>query len=233
MLQAKLSPSMMCADLFRLEETLAVFEKTGVEYLHIDIMDGGFVPNFTLGTDFCKQLKRRTEIPLDVHLMIDEPERKLGWFPVGPGDIVSVHAESTKHLHKALAAIRETGAQAFAAVNPGTPFSVLEPVSDALDGVLVMTVNPGFAGQKMIPSTLKKITEARRYLDANGFERVIVEVDGNVSLPNAAAMRAAGADLFVAGTAGLFRPDLPLADGVRALRAAISGAGSDTAGSTP
>ena len=233
MLPAKLSPSMMCADIFRLEETLAAFAETGVEYLHIDIMDGSFVPNFTLGTDYCRRLKAKTKIPLDVHLMIDEPERKLGWFPVGPGDIVSVHAESTKHLHKALAAVSETGAQPVAAINPGTPFSVLEPVLDSLAGVLVMTVNPGFAGQKMIPSTLKKITEARRFLDADGYTQIFLEVDGNVSLPNAAAMRAAGADLFVAGTAGLFRPELPLREGVRALRAAISAAEADTRRNTP
>lgn len=223
MLPAKLSPSMMCADIFRLEETLAVFEATGVEYLHIDIMDGSFVPNFTLGTDYCRRLKEKTKIPLDVHLMIDEPERKLGWFPVGPGDMVSVHAESTKHLHKALAAIRETGAAPWAAVNPGTPFSVLTPVLEEIAGVLVMTVNPGFAGQKMIPATLKKIAEARSYLDANGLSHVGIETDGNVSLPNAEKMRAAGADLFVAGTAGLFKKDLPLAAGVAALRAAVSG----------
>ena len=221
MLKAKLSPSMMCADPFLLGETLEEFARCGVEYLHIDVMDGVFVPNFTLGTDYCKQLKSHTAIPLDLHLMIDAPEQKLGWFPFGAGDIVSVHAESTRHLQKALAAIRERGALPFVALNPATPLCFLEPVAEDLAGVLVMAVNPGFAGQKMIPAALNKIAAVRRLLDDAGRADAEIEVDGNVSLENAVNMRRAGADIFVAGTAGLFRKDRTLAEGVTALRKAV------------
>lgn len=222
MLKAMLSPSMMCADPFSLGETLEAFERGGVEYLHVDVMDGVFVPNFTLGTDYCKQLKAHSAIPLDLHMMIDAPEQKLGWFPFGADDIVSIHTESTRHLQKALAAVRERGALPFVALNPATPLCFLEPVMDDLAGVLVMAVNPGFAGQKMIPATLKKIAAVRRLLDENGRADADIEVDGNVSLENARKMRQAGANIFVAGTAGLFLKDRTLAEGIEALREATS-----------
>ncbi len=217
---AKLSPSMMCADPFALRETLEEFGRGGVEYLHVDVMDGVFVPNFTLGTDYCRHLKSHSPIPLDLHLMIDAPERKLDWFPFGAGDIVSIHVESTRHLQKALAAVRERGALPFAALNPATPLCFLEPVLEDLAGVLVMTVNPGFAGQKMIPASLGKIAAVRQMLDDSGRKDAEIEVDGNVSLENARKMRQAGANIFVAGTAGLFRKDRTLAGGIEALREA-------------
>lgn len=221
MIPSKISPSMMCADLASLPETLAVFADTNIEYLHIDIMDGHFVENLCLGTDFCRQMRKMSSIPLDLHLMITEPEKKLGWFDIQPGELVAVHAESTHHLQKTLSAIRERGAKSMAALNPATPLSVLDYVTDLLDGVLIMTVNPGFAGQRLIPATLDKITDCRRYLDARGRTDVIIEVDGNVSFANAVKMRAAGADLFVAGTSSVFAGDGSLRDNIETFRDCI------------
>ena len=218
----QISPSMMCADMMRLQETLDAFARQGIEYLHIDIMDGSFVPNFTLGTDYCKTLKKHTSIPLDIHLMVNEPESKLDWFPIGEGDYVSVHAESTKHLQKALSKIREKGGKPMVALSPATPISVLEHVLDDIDGVLIMTVNPGFAGQKLIPATLTKITRLREYLDANGYGHVEIQVDGNVSFENAKKMRAAGANIFVAGTSSVFTSDATLDEGIPKLREVIA-----------
>lgn len=217
----KISPSMMCADPDVFSETLRTFEQCGIEYLHIDVMDGHFVPNFTLGTDYCKHLKKKTTIPLDIHLMIENPEDKLGWFPFGEGDIVSVHAESTKHLQKALAEIRQKGARAFVALNPATPLCTIEDVLDDLDGVMIMAVNPGFAGQKLIPSALDKIRRLRTMLDSTGHGDMEIEVDGNVSFENSVKMKNAGANIFVAGTSSVFNPSFPLEEGIARFRAGL------------
>lgn len=201
----KISPSVMCADFFALADCIKKFEDNKIELLHVDIMDGSFVPNFTLGTDFIKQLKKNTSIPLDIHMMIENPESKLGWFDFGEGDYVSVHYESTKHLHRAVSAIKERGAKAMVAINPGTPINALESIAEDIDAVLVMTVNPGFAGQKLVKSTLAKITAVRKYFDEIGRPEVEIEVDGNVSFENAKLMRKAGANIFVAGTSSIFK----------------------------
>ena len=217
----KLSPSMMCADFFHLADQLTEFEENGIEYLHIDVMDGSFVPNYTLGTDFVKRLKAHSPIPLDIHLMIERPEDKLSWFDFGEGDYVSVHAEATRHLQRTLAAIRARGARPMVAINPATPLSALDYILDDIDAVLVMTVNPGYAGQKLVPATIGKIRELREMLDARGYSHVEIEVDGNVSLENARRMSDAGANIFVVGTASLFQPTHTIREGVLALRAAI------------
>lgn len=208
----------MCADIAELKSTLETFKKCGIDYLHIDIMDGHFVPNFTLGTDYCKSLKKLTDIPLDIHLMIEKPEEKLSWFDFEENDIVSVHAESTVHLQKALAEIRKRGAKAFVALNPATPLCVLEDILDDIDGVLIMAVNPGFAGQKLVPSALPKIKRLREYLDSNGYENVEIEVDGNVSFENSVKMQNAGANILVAGTSSIFNSDFSLEDGISKFR---------------
>ncbi len=221
MLTNKISPSMMCADIAKIPAIISDFEKTNIEYLHIDIMDGSFVPNFTLGTDYCKALKKITKIPLDIHMMINDPEGKLSWFPIGEGDYVSIHIESTKHLQKALAQIREKGGKPMVAINPATPICMLENVLDDIDGVLLMTVNPGFAGQKLVESTLKKITQLRKYLDESGYGHIEIEVDGNVSFENAKRMKAAGANIFVVGSSSVFNPAFSLTEGVEKMRAII------------
>ena len=220
-MKKQISPSMMCADAMNLGTTLREFEREGIEYLHIDIMDGHFVPNFTLGTDYCKILKANTGIPLDIHMMVENPENCLDWFPFGAGDYVSVHVESTRHLQKTLAKIRERGAKAMVALNPATPISAIENVLDDIDAVLIMTVNPGFAGQKLIPATLAKITAMRNYLDERGYDKVEIEVDGNVSFENAAKMNVAGANIFVAGTSSVFTTAFPLSEGIAKLREVI------------
>ena len=215
---------MMCADIFSLGETLDVFEKNGVSYLHIDIMDGEFVPNFTLGTDYCRIMKKATSIPLDIHLMVNDPEKKLSWFEFGEGDMVSVHFESTKHPYLALQMIRARGAKAFLAINPGTAASVILPMLSVMDGVLVMTVNPGFAGQKLAESTLSKISEVRELAEKAGREDLLIETDGNVSFENAVRMSRAGADIFVAGTSSVFRKDMTLEGGLKKLQECVENA---------
>lgn len=203
-----ISPSMMCCDFFSLGKQIGIFENGGVEYLHIDIMDGHFAPNIALGADFCKELKKHTRIPLDYHFMVEKPENILPAYDISEGDIVSVHAESTVHLQRVLTMISDRGGQPFVAINPATPISAIEEVTDYIDGVLVMSVNPGFAGQKLVASTLDKIKRTRAFLDGRGRENALIEVDGNVSFENAKIMSGNGANIFVAGTSGLFRGNI-------------------------
>ena len=214
----KISPSIMCVDFFDLNKTIREFEILKIEYLHIDIMDGHFVENYTLGTDFVKSLKSKTDIPLDIHLMVEKPEKVLDWFQFGENDYVSVHSESTCHLQKALAAIRGRGAKPMAAINPATPICMLENVLDDIDAVLVMTVNPGFSGQKLVKSTIKKLADLRKYLDDKGCENIEIEVDGNVSFENAALMSKAGANIFVGGTSSIFCPGGTIEQNIKKLR---------------
>ncbi|MDO4547854.1 MAG: ribulose-phosphate 3-epimerase [Clostridia bacterium] len=218
---SQIAPSIMCVDFLKLEDTLDSLKRANIEYLHVDIMDGEFVPNYTLGPDFCRSLKAACDIPLDVHMMITHPERKLGWFPLGSGDYASVHYEAGNHPIRALKAIRDAGAKPMLALNPATPVCVLESVLDDIDAVLVMTVNPGYAGQKLIERTLDKITCVRRFLDERGYEHVRIEVDGNVSFENAKRMRRAGADIFVAGTSSIFTSAMPFDEAIIKLRSAI------------
>lgn len=218
---SQLAPSMMCVDFAEMTDTLRCFEAQGIEYLHVDIMDGEFVSNFTLGTDFCKYLRSHTSIPLDLHLMINRPDNKLSWFGIRDGEFVSVHWESTPHIQRTLAMIRDLGGKPMLALNPATPIEVLDYVLDDIDGVLLMTVNPGFAGQKMVPCMPEKIKNTRAYLDSHGREDVRIEVDGNVSFVHAGEMRAAGADIFVGGTSSIFAKGTPMAENIAKLRAAV------------
>lgn len=211
---------MMCCDFFDLRSQVEAFEQSGIELLHIDVMDGNFVPNIALGTDFVRQLKSRSTIPLDLHLMAEQPERLLDSFPFGEGDYVSIHYESTKHLQRVLQAVKDRGAKPLLAINPGTPLECACEVLDDLAGFLIMTVNPGFAGQKMVPHSLDKIARARRYLDENGKPDAEIEVDGNVSLKNAVLMKDAGANIFVAGTSGVFLGG-DIAENVRKFRKTV------------
>ena len=202
----KLSPSLMCVDFAQIEDTLRTFEECGIDYLHIDIMDGEFGPNYALGTNFCAQLRKLTRIPLDIHLMITRPDSKLDRFDFRPGEFVSVHWESTPHVQKTLAAIRAAGAKPMLAINPATPGDVIRYLLPDLEGILVMTVNPGFAGQPLVPATLEKIRDIRSFVEENGYPDLEIEVDGNVSFENAKRMRAAGATMFVGGSSSIFSP---------------------------
>lgn len=217
----KISPSLMCADFLHLGDELKALEKYGIEYLHVDIMDGVFVSNYTLGTDFIKKIHRATDIPLDIHLMIDHPDTKLDWFEFKEGDYVSVHYEACTHVQAVLSNIHKRGAKTMLALNPGTPICVLEDLLPDLDAVLIMTVNPGFAGQKLVPQTLDKIRRLRRMLDENGYEKVEIECDGNVSFENAKKMSDAGANIFVAGTSSIYSKEASFEENIKKFREVI------------
>lgn len=207
-LTKRISPSMMCADFLNLKQQLGLFEQKKIDCLHIDVIDGAFTPNFSFGPDFVKQLRGATGIPLDYHFMVQTPESRIGWFPIAAGDYVSVHYESTPHIQRALQMIRGLGGKPMLALNPGTPLIVLEELVDDIDGVLIMTVNPGFAGQKLVPQTIAKIQKTRAYLDGAGKQSIEIEVDGNVSFENAKTMSRAGANIFVAGSSSVFTGDV-------------------------
>ena len=198
----RLCPSMMCVRPSDTAGMCRIFEETGIAALHVDIMDGSFVPNFTLGTDYCRYLHEISTLPLDIHLMVDRPEDKLDWFPIKDGDYVSIHTESTNHLGRAVERVRAKGGIPLAAINPATPVSVLNDILPALGGVLIMTVNPGFAGQKLCEYTLGKISALREMTN------LPIEVDGNVSAENLVRMKNAGADMFVVGTSGFLRGEV-------------------------
>ena len=217
-MEKKISPSLMCGHISKYSEILSEFEKNGIEYLHIDVMDGVFVPNLQFGTDTIKQLRSMSDIPLDIHLMIDEPENKLEWFGITNGEYVAIHYESTRHVQKCLSKIRELGGNPMLALNPATPLSAIENVLDDIDAVLIMTVNPGFAGQKIIPSTIEKVRKLRKMLDESGYGHIEIEVDGNVSFENARLLSEAGANIFVAGTSSVFSKTLSLPEAINKLR---------------
>ena len=203
-MKGKISASMMCSDLIDLKETLRIFEEEGVEYLHIDMMDGTFVPNIGLGVDYIRGLRKLTSIPLDLHLMLKDPEYKFQWIGIKPTDMVSIHYESTFQVQRALDYLLPFGCKRFLAINPATPVYVLEEVLDYIDGINLLMVNPGFAGQKIVPSTIKKAERIMEFLKQEGREDIIVEVDGNITNENGHLLRQIGASMFVCGTSSIF-----------------------------
>lgn len=202
--KGKISASMMCSDLINLKETLSIFEAQGVEYLHIDMMDGAFVPNFGLGVDYIRGLRRLTDIPLDLHLMIQNPEYKIQWIGIMPTDIVSIHYESSFQVQRVLDWLTPFGCKKFLAINPATPVNALEEVLEYIDGINLLMVNPGFAGQQIVPSTIRKAEKVVQLLEAEKANHITLEVDGNITFQNAKILRDIGADLFVAGTSSIF-----------------------------
>ena len=217
----KIAPSLMCANITSYTDMFRTFEAQGIEYLHIDVMDGNFVPNLQFGTDIIKQIRNLSTIPLDIHLMIDHPEDKLDWFGIRKGEYVSVHYESTAHVHKCLARIKELGAKPMLALNPATPLHAVEELLDICDCILLMTVNPGFAGQALIPSTIEKVRRLRTLLDHLGHTDIEIEVDGNVSFENATLLSQAGANIFVAGSSSVFKKGLTFEQSIPQLRKVI------------
>ncbi len=196
----KIAPSILSADFARLGEEVRAVTEAGADYIHIDVMDGRFVPNMTIGPLVVKALRKVTPAPLDVHLMIVEPERYVEAFAEAGADIIVVHAEACNHLHRVIQQIKGLGKRAGVSFNPATPISTLEYVLNDLDLVLLMSVNPGFGGQSFIESVLPKITAVRKMIDASG-RPIDLEVDGGINAANIRAVADAGADVFVAGSA--------------------------------
>lgn len=216
----RIAPSLLAADFGRLTDAVHALEGSGVERLHVDVMDGVFVPNFTFGTDTVRVLRRETPLPLELHLMIVEPDRHLQTFADAGADGITVHYEACPHLHRTLTRIRELDCRAGAAINPSTPAPALDDVLEVCDLALVMTIDPGWGGQTLIPRTLRKVARVREEITRQGLETE-VEVDGGVDASNARACVEAGADVLVAGTA-VFRHEQGSAAGVSAIRSAIA-----------
>jgi ribulose-phosphate 3-epimerase len=212
----RIAPSILSADFAHLADEIAMLEAGGADWVHVDVMDGRFVPNITYGYKVIDTVRRLTEMPMDVHLMVVEPERYFEDFVDAGATGITVHAEVSPHLQRQLVRIRELGAAAGVALNPSTSLTAVENVLDDMDLLLVMTVNPGFGGQQFIPHSLEKIGRARRMLDAAG-SRAALEVDGGISRETIYQCWRAGADTFVAGNA-IFSADDPRAE-IGALRA--------------
>ncbi|WP_309386403.1 ribulose-phosphate 3-epimerase [Cerasicoccus frondis] len=216
------SPSMMCVDQFNFEHELRRVEALGVDMLHMDIMDGHYVPNMSMGLAMVAELSKKTALPIDVHLMVQDNDFFISQLAGLNIHQISIHAESSRHLDRSLEAIRNQGARAGMAINPATPLETLEYALERLDYVLIMTVNPGFAGQKLTPASLRKIADCRRYLDARAYGHLPIQVDGNVSFANIPGMVAAGATNLVAGTSSIFNREASWKDNLAKLKAAIT-----------
>jgi ribulose-phosphate 3-epimerase len=217
----QIAPSILSADFAALADAIAVVERGGADLIHVDIMDGHFVPNITIGPPVVAALKRRAKVPLDVHLMIEEPDRYVEAFVHAGASMLTVHAEAAVHLHRTVHLIQSLGAKAGVALNPATPVVALEELAGDVDYVLVMTVNPGFGGQTFIPRSESKVRAMRELLRKAG-STAPIEVDGGIDTTTAARIVAAGADILVAGNAIFGTPDP--AKATQALRAAAAAA---------
>ncbi|RJQ39798.1 MAG: ribulose-phosphate 3-epimerase [Anaerolineaceae bacterium] len=204
-----LGASLMCADYLNLERDIRLLEQSGVDYLHFDVMDGHFVPNFGLNLDLLKTARRITNLPINVHLMIDNAADYIDAYIDAGCNSLSFHQEPTYHIQRLLQKIKDRGVQAGIALNPATPLSTLEYILSDLDFVLIMTVNPGFAGQALVPATLEKISKLRRMILENKLD-IKIQVDGNVSFENIPKMVEAGATMLVGGTSSLFLKKLTI-----------------------
>jgi len=215
----RIAPSILSADFARLGEEVRAIAAAGADYIHVDVMDGHFVPNITIGPAVVKALRRETDLPFDVHLMIAPVDPYVAAFAEAGADIITAHAEAGPHLHRTLQLIRSTGAKAGVSLNPSTPAAAIAGVLDLADLVLLMTVNPGFGGQSFIASQLDKIREVRAMIDATG-RSIDLEVDGGINAETAALAVAAGADVLVAGTASFVGGPAAYAANIRGLRGA-------------
>ncbi len=212
-----LSASIMCADILNMKAALDEIKEAGIEYLHCDIMDNHFVPNLMMPMEFLNKLRPATDLPFDFHIMAENPETIIEKLILKENDIVSVHYESTVHLQKAITLIKEKGAKAAVAINPATPLCVLSEILPQLDMVLIMSVNPGFAGQKIVESSFEKIEKMRNMLKEKNLEHILIQVDGNCSFENVPKMYKKGADIFVVGTSSVFKKGQTIKEGTEKL----------------
>ncbi len=213
----QISASIMCANWMRLEDDLRILEEEGINYIHYDMMDGFFCPDYCLGTQIINQIRKNTSLPSDYHLMIEEPSRILNHFIPKEGDILSIHYEACRNLHRDLVRIKQMGFRSGIVLNPATPLQAIEYIIEEVDQVTIMTVNPGYSGQKLVPQTLKKIEKLDEWRKKDSLEFKI-SVDGNVNGENIPQMVAGGCDLLVGGSSGLFVKDLPLRQSIAAMR---------------
>ena len=220
MQQLMIAPSILSADFARLGEEIAAVEQAGAEVIHIDVMDGHFVPNITIGPLVVRAVRKVTKLPLDVHLMIENPDRYLDDFAEAGADWITVHVETGYHLHRTVGRIRDLGKKAGVVLNPSTPLSTLDYILEEIDLVMLMSVNPGFGGQSFIPSTLGKIRALKTMIEARGLE-VGIEIDGGITPATIGPVHAAGANIFVAGSAVFGKQDY--AKEIAAMKAACSG----------
>ena len=212
-----LSASIMCADVLNMKDALDEIKDAGIEYLHCDIMDNHFVPNLMMPMEFLNKLRPATDLPFDFHIMAENPETVIEKLELKENDIISVHYESTVHLQTAITLIKEKGAKAAVAINPATPINVLDEILPQLDMVLIMSVNPGFAGQKIVESSFEKIRKMRKLLSERNLDNILIQVDGNCSFENVPKMYEAGADIFVVGTSSVFKKGQTIKEGAEKL----------------
>lgn len=221
-MKGMLSPSLMCADMLNLQSEITKLDSLGVEYIHLDFMDGKFVPNITLDASLIKSVKSVLKnMKRDIHIMAFEPQNYFDRMDIGKDDIVAVHFEACNDLHMVIEEIRKRGARPFVAISPDTSVDVLDEYIAEIDGVLVMTVYPGFAGQPIVEGSFEKISKVRSVLDASGKD-MILEVDGHVSWDLCQKMRDCGADIFVAGSSSVYTKGMKIEDAVNKMRNLIS-----------